>query len=341
MDFDVIVIGGGAAGLSAALTLGRSRRAVLVVDDRHPRNAPAKGVHNYLGLEGIAPGELMARGREEVARYGGTVTDGHVTGAERVGDGFVATLADGRRVSARRVLVASGLTDELPTVDGLADRWGRDVLHCPYCHGWEVRDQRLGVLATGPLAVHQAQLFRQLSDRVTLFQHTEPDITDDARTGLDARGIAIVKGAVDAVEVIDDRLTGLRLHDGRVVRLDAVIIAPRLVAHDRLLIGLGLAATEHQIQDRVLWTAVPAEPNGATAVPGVWLAGNVTDPQATVAVAAAAGVTTAGALNADLVAEDVRRAVTARRISTSTEEGPADAPAGERPVAPVKPGFRN
>ena len=320
MDFDVIVIGGGAAGLSAALTLGRSRRSVLVVDDGTPRNAPADGLHNYLGHEGLPPLELLALGREEVARYGVTVVDGRVSGAEREGDGFAATLDGGRRATARRLLVTTGLSDELPDIPGLAQRWGRDVLHCAYCHGWEVRDRRIGVLATAPLVVHHAQLFRQLSDSVTLFTHTGADFSDEEWEGLAARGIEVVDGEVVAVEVTDDRLTGLRLASGRVVALDAVVVAGRLVARDAMLSGLGLTATEHRVNDQVQWTAIAADPTGATAVTGVWVAGNVTTPFATVMVAAAAGTTTGGALNADLVAEDVRDAIAVRQGFTADVE---------------------
>jgi thioredoxin reductase len=318
MTYDVIVIGGGAAGLSGALALSRSRRRVLVVDDGTPRNAPAAAVHNYLAHDGTPPAELLARGRAEVERYGAEVRKGRVTAVERTGTGFTAVLADGTRADARRLLVTTGLVDELPAVEGLAQRWGRDVLHCPYCHGWEVRDQRIGVLATGPMTVHQAQLFRQLSDRVTVFRHTAGDFTDEEWAGLAARGIEVVEGEVAAVVVADDRLTGLRLRDGRVVEVDAVTVGLRFAARSAVLDGLGLAAEEFAVGGAPIGTAVPADARGATAVPGVWVAGNVTDPAATVPVAAAAGLTAGGAINADLVAEDVARAVASRRDLVAT-----------------------
>src|SRR4051812_2274907 len=145
--YDVVVIGGGAAGLSGALALARARRRVLVIDAGEPRNAPAGHVHNYLGREGTPPAELLAAGRAEVGGYGGQVSGGRVTGAERTDDaGFRVGLDDGRTVRARRLLVATGLVDQLPDVPGLGDLWGSDVLHCPYCHGWEVRDRAIGVL---------------------------------------------------------------------------------------------------------------------------------------------------------------------------------------------------
>ncbi|MFP5371096.1 MAG: NAD(P)/FAD-dependent oxidoreductase, partial [Actinomycetes bacterium] len=189
-QYDVVVIGGGAAGLSGAVALARSRRTVLVVDAGEPRNAPADGVHNHLGREGTPPGELLAFGRAEVTGYGAEVMDGRVTAVRREDDGgFVVTLGDGRAVSARRLLVATGLVDELPDIPGVAERWGRDVLHCPYCHGWEVRDQAIGILATGPMAVHQALLFRQLSADVTFFRHTGLELPADEAEQLAALGI--------------------------------------------------------------------------------------------------------------------------------------------------------
>jgi thioredoxin reductase len=144
--------------LNGALMLARSRRSVVVVDAGAPRNRPAAGVHGLLGHDGIPPSELIERGRAEVRRYGGQVVTGEVTTAARDGDRFVLALADGRSTRARRLLVASGLVDELPDVAGVRERWGRDVVHCPYCHGWESRDQAIGVLSSGPMSVHQALL---------------------------------------------------------------------------------------------------------------------------------------------------------------------------------------
>ena len=318
---DVVVVGGGAAGLGAALTLSRARRSVLVVDAGDPRNAPAGHVHNYLGREGTPPGELLAAGRAELAGYGGEVVVDTAVAAERVDGGFRVSLAGGRSVRARRLLVATGLVDELPAVPGLAPRWGRDVLHCPYCHGYEVRDRAIGVLATGPMAVHQTLLFRQLSDDVTLFLHTVPDLTADEREQLAALGVAVVKGEVAAVEVADDRLTGLRLRSGEVVPREAVVVAPRFVARAEVLSFLGVDAVEQEMAGVVVGTAVPADPTGATAVPGVWVAGNVADMRAQVMSSAAAGLSAGAAINADLVAEDALRAVLAHRERTAVRAG--------------------
>ena len=313
--YDVVVVGGGAAGLSGAVALARSRRSVLVVDAGEPRNAPAAGVHNYLGREGTPPGELLALGRAELAGYGGEVRRGRVGQVRRADGGhpFAVALDDGAVVHARRLLVATGLVDELPDVPGVAQRWGRDVLHCPFCHGWEVRDQPIGVLATGPTAVHQALLFRQLSPDVVLFRHTGPEPDPDQAEQLAALGIEVVAGEVAALEVDGDRLTGVRLVSGAVVPRAAVVVAPRFTARGELLPGLGLEVTEQVMAGHVVGSAVAADPMGATAVPGVWVAGNVADISAQVVVSAAAGMRAGAAIHGDLVAEDARAAVAARR----------------------------
>jgi thioredoxin reductase len=311
--YDVVVVGGGAAGLSGALALVRSRRRVLVVDSGAPRNAPAGHVHNFLTRDGTPPAELYAVGRSEVAAYGGEFLDGAVVSAIRDEDGFTVRMADGGTVRARRLLVTTGLVDELPDVPGLAERWGRDVLHCPYCHGWEVRDQAIGILATGPMAVHQALLFRQLSGDVTVLLHTAPHPGPEEAEQLAALGITCIEGAVAGVEVSDDRLTGVRLASGAVVPLQALVVAPRFTARADVLTSLGLETVELQMGGHVLGSYVPADATGATAVPGVWVAGNVTDLKAQVITSAAAGLNAGAAMNADLVAEDARVAVTGAR----------------------------
>ena len=308
--YDVVVVGGGAAGLSGALTLGRARRSVLVVDAGEPRNAPASGVHGFLTRDGMNPAELLEAGRAEVRRYGVRVLDGRVVSATSVDGGFTVDLEDGSRVDARRLLVTTGLVDELPDIPGIRERWGRDVLHCPYCHGWEVRDRPIGVLALNSWAAHQALLFRQWSADVTLFLHTAPRPTAEEEEGLAARGIAVVEGEVAALEVVEDRLAGVRMGGGEVVALRALAVMPRVVTRTEMFEGLGLETTGHPSG---LGEHVEADATGLTAVPGVWVAGNVADLAATVVGAAGAGVQAGAAINADLIAEDTERAVTAYR----------------------------
>jgi thioredoxin reductase len=307
--YDVVVIGGGAAGLNGALLLARSRRSVVVIDSGTPRNAPAAGVHGLLGREGTPPAELLERGRAEVRGYGGDVVAGEVGAAAPGQDGFEVALADGRSVRARRLLVATGLVDELPEIPGLRDRWGRDVLHCPYCHGWEVRDQAIGVLATGPLSVHQALLFRQLSDDVTVFSNGRPLAGEEAEQ-LAARSISVVDGEVASVDTAGDRLIGMRMRDGALVRREVLAVSPRMAARAGFLAGLGLTPADHSAG---VGEYIPADPAGRTDVPGVWVAGNVTDLTAHVGGAAAAGALAAAQINADLIDEDTSRAVAAYR----------------------------
>jgi thioredoxin reductase len=312
-SYDVVVIGGGAAGLSGALMLARSRRSVLVIDAGAPRNAPAAAVHGLLARDGMPPAELLDRGRAEVRGYGGQLIAGQVSAAHRDRDGFTVTLAADRpgresRVHARRLLVATGLTDELPDIPGLRERWGRDVVHCPYCHGWEVRDQAIGVLASGPTAVHQALLFRQLSDDVVLLSHTMPAPEGQQARQLAARGIRVLPGEVVSVQSKDGQLKGIELADGTALPRQVLAVAPRMTARAGFLATLGLKPTLHP---HGIGEYIAAGPAGLTAVPGVWAAGNVTDLMAQVGGAAAAGAVAGAAINGDLVAEEAQQATAA------------------------------
>jgi thioredoxin reductase len=301
--YDVVVVGGGAAGLSAALVLARARRNVAVVDAGEPRNAPAAHMQGFLSRDGMPPGDLLAAGRDEVRRYGGELVTGVVSEAVQDITGlFRVLLADGGLLSARRVVVAAGLRDQLPDVAGIRERWGRDLLHCPYCHGYEVRDQQLGVLGGTPDAVQHAQLLRQWSSDIVYFPNTDTP-TGDEREQLAACEINVIEGPVRRLVVEHDQLCGLELEDGTIVPRSAVFVRPRLAPNDGLLTGLGCAV------DETGW--VVADPTGRTSVPGVWVAGNVGDPRAQVITAAGEGSAAAIALNADLVAEDTARAVRA------------------------------
>ncbi|MFF1926139.1 NAD(P)/FAD-dependent oxidoreductase [Streptomyces sp. NPDC058221] len=319
--YDAVVIGGGAAGLSGALVLSRARRSVLVIDAGRPRNAPASHAHNYLGREGIPPQELLAIGRAEAAGYGAEIVEGEAVSAGKLpgGDGFRVLREDGTAVTARRLLVTTGLVDELPPIPGLAEHWGHDVLHCPYCHGWEVRDRPVGVLAVSPMAVHQALLWRQWSDDVTLFLHHAPEPSDEEYEQLAARGIAVVDGEVSGIESDGGRLTGVRLAGGRIVPREAVVVQPRFTARSGVLDGLGLHPTALEAGGHTIGTYIASDAAGATEVPGVWVAGNVANLMEQVIGSAAAGLKAASALNADLVADDTRRAVEARRAPFSAE----------------------
>ena len=301
-SFDVVIIGGGPAGLSAAVALGRSLRSVLVVDAGMQRNLPAEGAHNVLGREGIAPADLIRTGRTEAASYGVEFVDGTVRHAQREGAGFSVVLDGGRTTATRRIVLATGLVDTLPDIDGVRQAWGRGVLHCPYCHGYEVRGRRVGVIASNaPQATHQALLFARLADQTIVFANGV-EFDDEQRADLQVMGVSVVDGMVDRVDVDECEaravLVGGHRHD-----VDAVVVGPRMTARTDLYERLGGTP-----QDHPMGAVIPADPFGATPVAGVWTAGNAGDPAAMVASAAGAGVTVGAVLNADLLTEDVAAA---------------------------------
>jgi len=289
-DYDVIIVGGGAAGLSAALVLSRARRSVAVVDAGQPRNAPAARMHGYLSRDGLAPAELLAMGRAEAVAYSTEHIPGIVTDIYRTEEGFRVELAEAGPLTARRVLATTGLRDDIQDLPGVRERWGIDLLHCPYCHGYEVRDQLLGVLGGTPNAVEHALLVRQWSSDVMYFPHTaELDETDVEL--LAARGIEIVAGAVTGFIVRDDRMHGVELDYGRIVPRTAVFVRPRMVHNDRLVTGLGASVDATG--------SVEVDATGRTSVPGVWIAGNAANPRAQVITAAGEGSVAAIAINND------------------------------------------
>lgn len=318
--WDVVVVGGGAAGLSAALMLGRARRRVLVVDAGEPRNRYASHVHGVLGHDDTAPADLVARGRAEVAAYDVEVRAGRVDRVEpagsEAGDGLLVRLGAGELVRARALVAATGITDVLPEVPGLAERWGASVLHCPYCHGWEVRGRRLGVLLTSPASLHQAQLLRQWSDDVTVLSAAVEPLEEETARRLRSRGVRLVSEPV--VEVLGDgpTLSGVRTAAGEVIGLDALFTAGRPVPHDAFLDGLDLAR-----EDGPFGSVLAVDATGRTSHDRVWAVGNVVQPMATVPVVSGAGAMTGAFVNAVLVEEefDVAEAAT-QRVTTHWED---------------------
>jgi thioredoxin reductase len=245
----------------------------------------------------MPPAVLLATARDEVGRYGVEIVEDRVVDAA---SGFALRLAGGRALRARAVLLATGAVDELPEVAGARERWGRDLLHCPYCHGWEVRDRQIGVLGTGDGSVEHAHLLRQWSGDVILFAHTG-DVTEDQRAGLAARGIRVIDGLVERLVVSDDHLEAVKLADGPCVSRDAVFIRPTLHAHlDGPAAALGCELREDGL--------VHTGSDGRTSVPGVWAAGNATNPRAQVITAAGEGSAVAIAINTEFVARDVAAA---------------------------------
>ncbi|WP_437583592.1 NAD(P)/FAD-dependent oxidoreductase [Paramicrobacterium sp. CJ85] len=302
--YDVAIIGGGSAGLSAALILARARRSVVAIDGGAPRNAPASAAHGLLGQEGVNPLDLLEKGRAEAASYGARIVQASVMQASGTADdGFTLALDDGARVRAAQVLIATGVRDELPGIPGLTERWGRDVVHCPYCHGWEIRDQRIGLLATGPMSAMQALLFHQWSEQMT-FLPNGLDFPADQLEKVRALGITIAPGAVSGIEVADDRLTAALVEDGSRVELDALAVPATTRARLDGLESLGV-----DVATNTMGVAVVADAAGHTSVPGVWAAGNVVNPGMQVSESAANGARVAMTINTEMVFARADRAV--------------------------------
>ena len=310
--YDVVVVGGGAAGLSAALVLGRARRRVAVIDAGKPRNAPAAHVQGFLSRDGMPPAELLAAARAEILGYGVEIINDRVV---EITEGFTLSLADSRAVTARRLLLAAGAVDQLPDIPGARERWGRDFLHCPYCHGWEVRDQPIGVVGTGLGSVDHAHLLRQWSHDVVFFAHTYP-VTATEREVLDARGIQVIDGQIAELSIVNDRLDAVLLTDGRSIPRSALFIRPALQACDSSLIR----SLDFEVDESGF---AKVDATGRTTVSGVWAAGNASNPRAQVITAAGEGSAAAIDINNDLVEEDVRGArlrvaASGRPATTST-----------------------
>ncbi|MBG6184170.1 thioredoxin reductase [Arthrobacter sp. CAN_A214] len=295
-QFDVVVVGGGVAGLSAALVLARARRRVAVVNVRQPRNAPAEAAQGFLTRDGESPLELVRLGREEVESYGTVFLDGEVCSARDAAETWVLELDGGGTLRGRHVVLATGLRDILPDIEGAREAWGKGLLQCPYCHGWEVRDRELGVLATEDTSLQQAVLLRQWSPVVTLFTHTLGAVPPDDALTLKARGVRIVDGAVRRLVSGPTGLESVELTDGTVVECAAVFCEPQAEVGSPLISALGCEFREDG--------CVVTDDLGRTTADRVWAVGNVADPSAQLVSAAGDAYRTAVSVNAVLAFED-------------------------------------
>jgi thioredoxin reductase len=293
--YDVVVAGGSWAGLSAAMQLARARRRVLVVDAGRPRNRFATTSHGFLGQDGRTPAAILETARAQVLAYPTAALrrDEATRAVKHERGGFGVELASGGSVHARRLVLATGVVDELPDVPGLRERWGVSVLHCPYCHGYEVADRRLGVLAVGEMSVHQALLLPDWSADVTLFTTGAFEPTVAQRDALAARGVRIEPRRVVGVVGDAPALAGVRLRaadgspdGGTVVPLDALFTQARNTIASPLAEQLGCAFDEGPFGP-VIRTDVRRE----TTVPGVYAAGDAARVPHNATWASADGVT--------------------------------------------------
>lgn len=293
---DVAVIGAGAAGLSAALVLGRARRSVIAFDDGTQRNTVAERMHGFIAHDGLKPAEFLRMGRAELQRYSGvSLVAARVASVHRDGGGFQIDVAGGSRYSARRVLLATGLTDVLPAIDGLDQFWGRSVFVCPYCDGWEVRDRRLLICGDVSAVVGLAQELYQWSPRIVV-ANAPPSPAPQEAAWIAASGIRVTPQAVRSVSGSNGELVSARLEGGETVDCDAVFLAARLHQHSGVAVDLGCELTPDD--------HIKIDERNRTSISGVYAAGDATTKHHQVVIAAASGVAAAIHVNDDLTCED-------------------------------------
>jgi thioredoxin reductase len=305
---DVVIVGGGPAGLNAALLLGRARRRVLVCDAGAPRNAPVAHLHGFLSRDGLPPAELRRIAREQLGAYGSVeLRDVQVEAAETAsdGEGFVVTLADGTRERARRLLLASGVVDQLPAIDGLAGLWGRGVFNCPYCDGWEVRDQPLAVLGADQRAFELALHLTGWSDDVVWCSNgpLPAPLQEAGGAQLAARGVQLRQEPIVRLEGGDGRLARVVFATGAPLERRAAFLHPPTRQRSDLPGQLGCLLLEDG--------SVSVGDFGQASVPGVFAAGDMARrptmpvPGAQVVIAAAEGAIAAVAIDRDLLMNDL------------------------------------
>lgn len=294
--FDVIIIGGGAAGLSAGLILGRFRRSVMICDNRQPRNAKSTGVHGFLSRDGILPQELLHIAREQLTPHS-TVQFSSQTVVDIVqaDSHFLVHFQDGTSAPTKKILFATGVKDILPPIDGIAELWGQAVFHCPYCHGWEVRDRALAVVANGANAIHITKLLRALNNDIVICTNGASDIDASDRRQLDHLGINVIQTPILRLERQDTKLDGIVFTDGSFLAREALFIRPPQQQHSTLPAKLGCAMTEQGY--------IAVNELGKTSLDGVFAAGDMTSPAQQVIHAASRGAMAAAGINSELAHE--------------------------------------
>jgi len=302
MNFDVIIVGGSFAGQAAALQLGRARRRVLLVDAQRPRNRFARSSHGFLGQDGRSPSAIMATAAQQLSKYATVTlaqeeaTDAAAIGPES-GQGFRVLLADGRQAHGKRIILATGVRDILPALPGLKERWGISVLHCPYCHGYELNQRPLGVLASSDIALHQAMLVPDWGP-TTLFTQGVFAPAPDQQAALVARGATIEQTPVVELLGNSPALEAVRLADGRTVEIAGLFLAPRTAPGSGLAEKLGCTFKEGPTGPFIV-----VDERQRTTVPGVFAAGDAASPMANATLAAAAGVMVAASAHHALIYE--------------------------------------
>lgn len=292
-EFEVIIVGGSYAGLSAAMSLGRSLRQVLIIDSQKPCNAQTPHSHNFITHDGKPPHVIASEALTQVLQYPTVkLYKGTVAKAERTESGFSVSTEDGKTFSAIRILFATGLKDQFPPIKGFAECWGISVLHCPYCHGYEVRDQRLGVLANGEMAYEFCKLIKNLTDDLTLYTNGKASFTESQRQKLSNQNIAIVEKEITSFEHQHGEIRKVVFSDGTYATLSALFAKIPFAQHSSAPVELGCTLTEHGL--------IKIDEFNRTSCEGVYAAGDNCNMRA-VSIAIASGTKAGAAINKDLV----------------------------------------
>lgn len=296
MPHDVIIIGGSFAGLSAAIYLARARRSVLILDTGLPRNRFAAHSHGFFAQDGSKPADMLETARRQVLAYP-TVSfvSAEAVAATKTGDGFAITLDDGTVADARTLVLAYGLRDELPEIPGLVDHWGKSVIHCPYCHGYEFADKPLGVLSTSPMSIHHALLIPEWGP-TTFFLNGSPEPDDVTLNKLDRKGVTVERTPVSRIHGDGQQISSVELRDGRHIELDALYVGPRSHHNSDIADQLGCA-----MDDAPWGRIIRTDGFKMTSIAGVYAAGDIARGAHSVTWASADGVTAGVSLHRSFV----------------------------------------
>jgi thioredoxin reductase len=298
--YDAVIVGAGSAGLSAALALGRARRKVLVLNGGAARNAPTDASHNFFTRDGISPRELLTIGTEQLEPYGTEIQVHNAEAIQRENEHFLVTLDNGQRVGSRKIILATGVIDVLPDIPGFRELWGKHIHHCPYCHGWEVRDRPLAVYAQGDLGYQFAVMIRHWSQDLVVCSNGDAGFSDEQREHLKELNLQLIETPIERLETSDRGLEKIIFRDDSALERKHIFMRPPHQQRSPLASQLGCA-----MSDDGLYVKVDAK--GETSAPGIYAAGDMTGPMQAVSQAVASGTLAGAMLNHTLVFEDARR----------------------------------
>ncbi|MGL4608851.1 MAG: NAD(P)/FAD-dependent oxidoreductase [Trueperaceae bacterium] len=300
--YDVVIVGAGSAGLSAALALGRARRKVLVLNGGAPRNAPTDASHNFFTRDGTPPIEMLKIGLEQLTPYGTEVQSHNAESIKKTKDTFELMLDNGQRVGSRRIILATGVVDILPDIPGFRELWGKNIHHCPYCHGWEVRDRPLAVYARGEMGYHFAIMIRHWSKDLVVCSNGDARFSDEQRQHLKQFDLKLIETPIQKLETSESGLEAIVFRDSTALKREHIFMRPPHQQRSPLAAQLGCTMSEDGLYVKV-------NSSGETSVPGIYAAGDMTGPMQAVSSAVASGTLVGAMLNHALVFEEAKQVV--------------------------------